>query len=441
MEMSESRIEALDLNQQAATLIKVGSLEQAKKRLDKAIEIEPMLVDNYRNYGDLYMAMQSYKEAKNFYKKAILVEKVPVLYFLCGNACFMADELHEGLDYYNQAITAGFDSDEMLFFMGMAYEHLNDDRMALRYFQKAAAQNPSRPDYLVKKISVLVRLDMLESAENEVEVLLRTAPELFDGYHMKTQLLIHGGHYAEAATFAKTATEKFPEDADLMYDYIHAVAMTKDFGKALKLLESAKQMKYFAESIRKFLLLEAQVAAESNNFDRAMNCCNECIATEDSDFFAAEARFMLMNLLLSKPDFESALAQANELISKDADDSFYHAALYYRPFCLKKIGKDEEAISAYKEANSIYRLATLKNPAAIDVYLYRAMCLKDMENYDKALEILDFILGLNTEVAEVYAIKADIYTALGRHAQAEEQKEKAYVLKPELRPADSKDGE
>lgn len=439
--MDELRLEAQDLNQQAALLIKAGNLEMAKSKLDKAIDADPMLMDSYKNYGDLYMAAQQYKDAKNYYKKALLVEKVPELYFLCGNACFMADELHEGLDYYNQAITAGFDSDEMIFFMGLAYEHLNDDRMALRYFQKAAAKNPSRPDYLVKKITVLIRLDMLESAEAEVEVLLRTAPELFDGYHMKTQLLIHGGRYAEAATFAKTATEKFPEDADLMYDYIHAVAMTKDFGKALKLLESAKQMKYFGESIRKFLLLEAQVAAESNDYDRAMACCKECIATEDESFFAGESRFMLMNMLLAKPDFESALVQAEQLIKNDAEDSFYFAALYYKATFLKKLGREEDAAVAYKEANSIYRLATLKNPAAIDVYLYRAMCLKDMENYDKALEILDFILGLNAEVAEVYAIKADIYTALGRHAQAAEQKEKAYVLKPELRPVDPKDGE
>lgn len=439
--MDELRLEAQDLNQQAALLIKAGNLEMAKSKLDKAIDTDPMLMDSYKNYGDLYMAAQQYKDAKNYYKKALLVEKVPELYFLCGNACFMADELHEGLDYYNQAITAGFDSDEMIFFMGLAYEHLNDDRMALRYFQKAAAKNPSRPDYLVKKISVLVRLDMLESAETEVEVLLRTAPELFDGYHMKTQLLIHGGRYAEAATFAKTATEKFPEDADLMYDYIHAVAMTKDFGKALKLLESAKQMKYFGESIRKFLLLEAQVAAESNDYGRAMSCCKECIATENESFFAAESRFMLMNMLLAKPDFDAALIQAEQLIKNDAEDSFYFAALYYKATFLKKLGQEEEAAVAYKEANAIYRLATLKNPAAIDVYLYRAMCLKDMENYDKALEILDFILGLNTEVAEVYAIKADIYTALGRHAQAEEQKEKAYALKPELRPVDPKDGE
>jgi len=439
--MDELRLEAQDLNQQAALLIKAGNLELAKGKLDKAIDMDPMLMDSYKNYGDLYMAAQQFKDAKNFYKKALLVEKVPELYFLCGNACFMADELHEGLDYYNQAITAGFDSDEMIFFMGLAYEHLNDDRMALRYFQKAAAKNPSRPDYLVKKISVLVRLDMLESAESDVEVLLRTAPELFDGYHMKTQLLAHSGRYDEAAAFAKTATEKFPEDADLMYDYIHAVAMTKNFNKALSLLETAKQMKYFGESIRRFLLLEAQIAAESNDYDRAMACCNECIATEDDNFFAAESRFMLMNMLLSKPDFEAALAQAEQLIKKDAEDSFYYAALYYKATFLKKLGREEEAATAYKEANSIYRLATLQKPAAIDVYLYRAMCLKDMENFDKALEILDFILGLDTEVAEVYAIKADIYTALGRHTQAEEQKEKAYALKPELRPADPKDGE
>ena len=39
----------------------------------------------------------------------------------------------------------------MFFFMGMAYEHMNDDAMALRYIQKAIAKNPSRLDYKVKE--------------------------------------------------------------------------------------------------------------------------------------------------------------------------------------------------------------------------------------------------------------------------------------------------
>ena len=441
MDTKELRLEALDLNQQASMLIKAGSLDAAKAKLDKAIEIEPMLMENYKNYGDLYMAADQYKEAKALYKKALLVEKRPELYFLCGNACFMDDEPHDGLDYYNQAITAGYDSDEMLFFMGLAYEHMNDDRMALRYFQKAAVKNPSRPDYLVKKITTLVRLDMLDSAEKDVDTLLRTAPELFDGYHLKIQLLLNKNEVEEAVAFAKAATDKFPEDADLMYDYIRCVGATNDLGKALQLVETAKQMKYFEGSKRAFTILEAQLAAESNDFNRAIACCRECIDTEDEEFFAGEARFMLMNLLMSTPDFEGALEQANQLIEKDTEDSFYHAALYYKPFCLRHLNKAAEARIAYKEANSIYRLNSLKNPEAIDIYLYRAMCLKDLEDYDKALEILDFVLALDFELAEVYAIKSDIYKALGKNGQADECREKAYALKPELRPVDNEAGE
>ena len=440
MEINELRLEAQDLNQQASVLIKAGNIEAAKAKLDKAIEIDPMLVDNYRNYGDLYMTIKDYKEAKNLYKKALLVEKVPVVYFLYGNACFMNDDIHEGLEYYNHAISAGYDSDEMMFFVGMAYEHLNDDQTALRYFQRACTKNPSRPDYLIKKIAVLVRLDMLESAESEIDNLLEVAPEMFDGYHMKTQFLMHSGKLDEALKFAKYAADKFPADADLMYDYVKCVSLTKDFNEAFRLIEIAKQMKYFDDSKREFAILEAKIAAESGDYDHASASCEECIATEDAEYFAGEARFLLMNFALTKSDLQKALEQANQLVAKDSEDSYYYAALYYKAFCMKQLGLEEYS-KAYKEAVSIYRLATLKRPEAIDIYLYRAMALKDMEEFDKALEILDFVIGINMEIAEVYALKADIYSAMGRKSLADEAREKAYSLKPELRPSEVKEGE
>ena len=142
MENNEMRLQAQDLNQQGATLLKTNNLEAARAKFDKAIEIDPMLMDSYKNYGDLYMALEEYQNAKNSYKKAMLIEKNGLLHFLYGNACFMNDELHEGLEHYNLAINEGFDSDEMMFLMGMAYEHMNDDNMALRYFQKACIKNP-----------------------------------------------------------------------------------------------------------------------------------------------------------------------------------------------------------------------------------------------------------------------------------------------------------
>ncbi len=441
MDINEIRLEAQDLNQQASLLIQAGNLEAAKAKLEKAIALEPMLMDSYRNYGDLYMAKNAYKDAKNAYKKAILVEKQPVLYFLYGNACFMNDEVHEGLEYYNMAIASGYDTDEMLFFMGMAYEYLNDDSMALRYFQRACTKNPSRPDYLIKKIGVLVRLDMLDSAEENIDVLLKIAPEMYDGYHMKTQFLIQKGELEEAVKFAKAATARFPADADLMYDYARCVSLTKDFAMALTLIDGAKRMKYFSESRRKFLILEAQILAEQGDFEHAATSCQACIATEDAGYYAGEARFLLMNFALAKPDFEQALIQAENLVCKSLQDNYYYAALYYKAFCLRHLNRSDASTKAYKEASSIYRLATLKRPGAIDIYLYRAMALKDMEEYDKALEILDFILGLSTEIAEVYILKSEIYKALGKHGQAEAQREKAYALKPQLKPEEPKAGE
>lgn len=441
MKTNEIRLEAQDLNQQGAMLLRTGNLEAARAKFDKAIELDPMLMDSYKNYGDLYMSLQEYQNAKNSYKKAMLIEKNGLLHFLYGNACFMNDELHEGLENYNLAINEGYDSDEMMFFMGMAYEHMNDDNMAMRYFQKACVKNPSRPDYLVKKIGALVRLGMYDSANGSTDELLAKAPEMFDGYHIKTQLLLHEEKYDEAIAFAKSASERFPEDADLLYDYAKSLSLAKKLEDAIKVINSAKAMKYFADAKRQFILLEGQIFAECNNFEKAIACCDECISFESESGFDGEARFMLMNLYLAEPNFQKAFEQATEIVKQDTEDLYYYAALYYRSFCTKQLGNVDEANKFYKEANSIYRLATLKNPAAIDIYLYRAMCLKDMEDYNKALEILDFISGLNGKIAEVYKIRADIYCIQGRRSLAEEELKKAYQIKPELNPNAESAGE
>lgn len=433
MEASEERLEALDLNQQAVMLLKSGNIADAKERLERAIELDPMLMENYKNYGDVYMAEQDYKEAKNLYKKALLIDKRGELYFLYGNACFMADDVHEGLENYNLALSNGYDSEEMLFFMGMAYEHLNDESMALRYFQKACIKNPSRPDFIVKKIMTLLNLGMEEEAEESIRELIKTAPELYDGYHLRTQMLIRRKDYTAAAASAKEASDKFPEDADLMYDYAQSVALSGDYKKAYQLVEQAKSMKYFEDAKRNFTLLEAQIAAEDQDVDRAIRCCGMCIDMEKEGVFDGEARFMMMNLQLTKPDFEAALAQAQALIDSQKEDSYYYAALYYRPFCMKQLGRMDEVQKYLKEANSYYRLCTLKHPEAADAYLYRAMCLKDMEEYDKALEMIEFVDKITNGIAEVHTLRAEIYRALGKEAQAEEEMQKAYQEKPELR--------
>lgn len=441
MDLNDASLEAKDLNQQGIMLLKAGNIEAALNKYNKAIDIDPMLVDSYKNLGDLYLGTENYQSSKNYYKKALLIEKDGAIYYQYGNACFMNDEPHEGLEYYNLALTAGYDNDEMFFFMGMAYEHMNDDKMALRYIQKAIAKNPSRPDYKVKKVSVLLRLDMVEEAKTAIDELLLNAPELFDGYHMKTVILLEEKNYPEAIAFSKSAAERFPEDPDLLYDYANAVALSGAHQEALQIILNGKKLKYFEEAKVKFTLLEAEINAELGKIEEAISKCDECISLEKENELLVDARFMRINLALTKPDFENALENAIKIIEKDEHNVYYFAALYFRAYCLNKLERNEEAEKYYKEAISLYRMITLQNPEAFDAYLYRAMCLRDIEQYDKAIELLEFIENLSDKVAEVYTIRADIYKLTGKEALVKEELEKAFQLKPELKAAFVGDGE
>lgn len=441
MELNETGIQAKDFNQQGVILAKAGNIEAAKEKFNQAIDMDPMVMDSYRNLGDLYAKTGEYQSAKNYYKKALLIEKDGYVYFQYGNVCFMNDEPHEGLEYYNLALSAGFDNDEMFFFMGLAYEHMNDDRMALRYVQKAIAKNPSRPDYKVKKVSILLRLDMVEEAKKSIDELLLNDPELYDGYHMKTAILLNERDFGQAVDFSKKASERFPEDADLLFDYANAVAQSGKYDEALGIVRNAGKMKHFEDAKAKFLLLETQINAELGHMDEAIEKCRECISLEEEDEVYSEARFVLINLALTKPDFESALEQASRIVEKNVHDSYYYAALYYRPYCLSKLGRQEEAGHFYQEAVSLYRMVTLQNPEALDAYLYRAMCLKDMAQYDDALELLEFMENLGDQIAETHTIRADIYKMTGRETLMKDELEKAYKIKPELKMAFDGGGE
>ena len=408
MEREELRLMAQDCNVQGEILLRAGKAEEARKKFDRAIELCPVLAESYKNYGDLHMFRKEYQEAKNSYRKALLAERSGLLYFLYGNACFLNDEPYEGLENYNRAVCEGYDNAEMMFLMGMAYEYMKDDAMALRYFQKACVKNPSRPDYRIKKIGALVRLGEQARAEKEADELLARAPEVFEAYHLKTQLLLNRRGFDEAAVFAKTAAQRFPEDAELLYDYARALALAGRKDEALQAVRTAPEMKYFAGAKRKFLLLEGQICAEAGDFDRAAECCLQCIEMEKKEGFDGQPHFILMNLYLAGPDYQKALEQAERLIREKREDAYYYAALYYRPFCIRQLGQEEEAKRLYREACGLYRLAALKAPESMEFYLYRALCLKDMGNYAEALEMLAFVEDVCGHTKEIGQLRTEI---------------------------------
>lgn len=432
--LNESNVDAKDLCRQARMLIDTANFEDAAKKLDAAMCEDPMLLEIYKNYGDLHMAKDEYAEAKKSYKQALLIEKQGELYFLYGNACFLNGNEEEGITNYNLAISNGYDNEEALFFTGMAYEHLNDDNNAVRYFYRAIQKNPARPEFRIQLISSLIQLGEVEKAEEETDELIRTSPEIFEGYHLKNLLLTHAGRLEEAEQAALKATERFPEDVDLFLDYTRIFVQKGELDRAIGLIEKAKQMKYFDRGKRDFCHLEAQIYAQKTDYDHAIKCCDECISLETEDNFDAEVRFMKLNLNYVQKKYEEALKEAVAIVDAKKKNAYYNASLYYKARCLKELNRPEEANAAYRDALAILKVASLAVDSGVDTYMYRAMSHTDLGEYDKAFELLDFVDQLNLNIAETHLMRAEIYKQQNNEMMQKKELEKAYEIKPELKP-------
>lgn len=66
--------------------LQVHNIDAATEKFNKAITLNPMLIDSYKNLGDLYLHTDEYKEAKGFYKKALLIEKQGEIFFQYTNS-------------------------------------------------------------------------------------------------------------------------------------------------------------------------------------------------------------------------------------------------------------------------------------------------------------------------------------------------------------------
>ena len=430
----EVRLQVEELTQNGRMLLAAQKPEEAAKVIARAQELDPTYAESYNAMGAVLMKQKQYRQAKEQFKKALLIDKTQGrTYFDLGNACLMLDELSECLSNYNRALDAGYDHAEMQFFIALAYEQMDQDDMALRHLTRAILKDPSMAEYKVKKMVILARLNRSAEAMQMAEELIHSAPELYEGYHARTQLLLGQGNYAAAVAKPKEAMERFPEDVGLLLDYARSEALAGNLDLAISVLERAEAMPYFEQSRQEFMLLRAQIFAQKQNFAQAIAELKACIALGGNDRNVWEGRQMLMNLLMLTQDYEGLYEVASAQVAQESGDEFYRAALYYQALALKNLNRDAEAKTAYRQAIMIYRNETLKRPAQLDAYLYRAMALRDLEDYDKALEVIDLVISLNEKIAEPHTIRADIYRKQGKLAEAKAEEDTAVLLKPELK--------
>ncbi len=127
---------------------------------------------------------------------------------------------------------------------------------------------------------------------------------------------------------------------------------------------------------------------------------------------------------------DELLVISRQLIEHSTDPYYKNTARYFEPLALKKLDRMPEARPLYEEAIRDYRSMSLKTPGDLDLYLLRVMCLRDLDQNEKAFELLEYVTILQPDRPEPLVLKVSLLETLGRTEEAEALAKKVQGMVP-----------
>lgn len=420
--------EAQEYLQMGQVLMGAQKFKEAIQLFEKTLKDDPMDKIAYISKGIAHASIEEFGQAKECFKRCIMIDKnFADAYFQLGSMCFLEDDFQEGVKNYNQAIALGYHSADIYFNFALVYEERNEIDEAIRYYTKAANIDETVPDYVIRKATLQIMIEKYEEALQTLEKVRNRFPDSFEGYHLTAATYTMLEEYDKADAILKDALERFPDDMDIMFDRMRVLITKGDLENAVLLLADAKQRAFTAEQKKEILLNEAQIKGQQDKQDELDRLLLEALEIPEKTRFDSEIRYMLMVSYLVQKDFTNLQKIAKQVDKNETDDPYNMCGLYFEGVALKGMN-DPECKKFFQNAVKYYRNISMKDPSRVDAYLFRAMCYKELGNYEKAMEAIDYMLLIQSENAQLHFIKGTLLRDQGNKAEAEQQFEEAKRL-------------
>lgn len=421
MDTKEKELSLQEYIQQGKMLADAGEFEKAASYFDRVLALDKMNYEAYLNKGIVCINMGDSENARQNLTRATMVDKQnPVGFVHLGNLELLEGNNREAIRYYNNAIALGYQEADVYYFLGLVYENQQELETALRNYVKASHLDNLNAVYYIRRASVQYNMEKYNEALQTLEELRRVCPDSFEGYHMAAAIYVSQKAYQKAEEILKLAEELFPDDKELISDQIKVLLSQEKPDEAIQVLERLES-KCEEEIEKKAVLLhKAKIYGQQEKTQEAKRILTEALHTGEKEELDLEASFLLMNYALSEKKYEEVYQYAEALDKGDNQNLYALGGKYYMALAEKENHKPEYK-KAYEAAVRYYRSISLDNPTRIEAYLYRAMCLKDIEEYDKALEAIDYVMTLQPNVGQIHFIKGNVYTAMKRTEDAQKE--------------------
>ena len=276
--------------------------------------------------------------------------------------------------------------------LAQLYDMKGDYQQEINSLQEAALLNPNSLACTDLMAKVSYKVNDLETAEKNFQIILRDSPMNYDALYGLAKVEVKRGNYEKAASYADRAVSLFTAEpqvyinrADVLsmmqqyepaaQDLISALSVGSDSNKAFNALFTMSDMQY-----------DAVMDALASSYDKAPRV---------GMFYYVRAMIAMRHF-----HYGQALRDLKSIIVNNLYD--YHSIYYYAAKCQVELCQWDDALNNVNKAIAM-------NPAEMDYYVTKAIALRHRgtgNNIDAAIDVLNQALTIDSNSAAVLLAKA-----------------------------------
>ena len=416
---------------QGVALMAQANYPAAKNEFEKAIAINIQSYEAYIHLGNACANLGLLDEAIAAFKNALVVDPASgeTLYSI-GNIYLLKDERLKAVEYYNKADESGFNRTELYQILAAVFFEANDSAQALRYITRAIAVSPFNGELRLFKANVYLAEKKYEQAIETLDEMQKILPDAFEAYDLRAQIYCGLKKFDEALKVCQIGCERFPDDANLALSKLKVLVEMNDDEVAEKLLEDMKSRNQYASVIKEAAIQHSIILLRKQDVDTALAVLLEANDVLEND---ADILYLVLDIYAQTENYEKLIEYSPVMLSVDAGPFYESTAKYFYAHALDKVGRVDEAKVEYKKLTSELRKVTIETPSFYEGYIYRLLSHTRIGEYDKALELADYLENMYPERTDANAFRYFIYKEKGDLDSAEEQKNLALAKNPDIK--------
>lgn len=422
---SNRSVAAIDAFYEATRSRNKGDLDDAEKRLQQVLQLDPDASGAWFDLGRIHIAKKDFPEAEKHINKAIELEPDNIWYKEQYASLLMEQhDFKKAARIYEEIVEANDNNKEYLETLAYIYQRSGDTKAAIRTIDELLQIYNDDEELLEKKLQIYLNSNELESAEKVNNKLIQLAPNESKYYIRLAEMYNSNNQPDKAAEIYKKAETQFPDDPGIQLSL-------SDYYKSKG--DSVRYRSYLRKVITNNSLdAPTQLTVLSRFFMDTKDSADREFALELAGKIAAQ-----------NPEDASAQAAYGDMLAITGKTQ--KAAGPYK----RSLEIDPANYSVWKNLLSVYLQDQMMDSVVVysdkalklfpnQAYLHylKGVALNSTKEYKKAVNAIERAILMTpeenvAELADMNTLLGDIYNNMKDYKLADEKFDEALELAPD----------